>query len=289
VLACVALGIYFGRSNSRLLSLQTRVQGTGFWESITFLLNCFAFILIGLQLPHVVQNLGAIPWTSLLGYALGVSLATILARIAWIFPATYIPRWLSLGLRAKDPSPPWQPVAFLSWAGMRGIVSLAAALALPQEFPQRDLVIFLAFAVILATLVGQGLSLPWLVRKLGLEDDGSTLREEHKARLVAAKAGLERLEQLAREDWVFADHVEDMRQRYQKYQTRYASRYRGEVDEEIEAKVAAFERLRRELIEAELEALIRLRDQGVINDGVLWDMQWDLDLERLRLGMGTRR
>lgn len=288
VLACVALGIYTGRHNSRVMSPETRVQGTGFWESVTFLLNGLAFILIGLQLPQVVGNLEVVPWPTLLGYAVGVSLATILARIVWIFPATYLPRWLSPSLRERDPYPPWQYPAFLSWAGMRGIISLAAALALPGEFPQRDLIIFLTFAVILATLVGQGLSLPWLIRTLGLKDDGGSLREENKARLAAAKAGLERLEELAQEDWVFPDHVEDLRRRYQKYQTRYASRYRGEANEAIESKVTAFERLRRELLEAELAALVRLRDQGVINDGVLWDVQRDLDLERLRLGIGER-
>jgi CPA1 family monovalent cation:H+ antiporter len=284
VLAAVFAGIYMGRFGPRVMSPQTRVEGEAVWQIVIFLLNGLVFVLIGLQLPSILARLTDAPLATLIGYALLVSLVAIVSRFVWVFPAVYLPRWLSAALRARDPSPPWQAVVILSWAGMRGIVSLAAALALPEEFPGRDLIVFLTFGVILATLVGQGLSLPALIRRLGIADDGGGAREEIKARWVAAKAGLERLEELTTEDWILDGQADHVREHYTARAERFEARYRQNDNGVSEAHAAALTRLEHSLIDAELEALIGLRDRGVINDEALRRVQRELDLERLRIG-----
>jgi CPA1 family monovalent cation:H+ antiporter len=284
VLAAVVLGIYVGRRSGRSMSPQTRVQGTATWNVVVLLLNGLVFVLIGLQLPGVLGELEGADLWQLLGYGAAISAVVIVGRIIWFFPGAYLPRVLSARIRNNEPPIPWQNVVIGSWAGMRGIVSLAAALALPLDFPARNLLIFLTFCVILVTLVGQGLTLAPLIRWLGVQDDGGGHREEAKARLVAARAGLARLEKLADEDWVHDAHVADMREHYEQRNQRFTARYTGNGNETNEALAAAEERLLREVIAAEQEALLDLRDKGVINDEVLRTVQRELDLERLRIG-----
>src|SRR5439155_439533 len=164
---------------------------------VAFVLTALLFVLIGLQLPVILDQLSGEPAGTLLAYGAIVSATVIVVRIAWVFPATYIPRALSRRIRERDPYPPWQYPAFISWTGMRGAVSLAAALALPLTtdsggpFPGRDLILFLAFCVLFATPVGQGLSMPIVIRVLGLESDRLSEKEETKARIRAAEAALE--------------------------------------------------------------------------------------------------
>ena len=150
--------------------------------------------MIGLQLPGILRNLSHEPLSRLTGYALLISATVVLVRIAWVFPATYLPRWLSRKMRERDPVPPWQHSVIIAWAGMRGVVSLAAAFALPivlanrQPFPGRSYILFLTFCVILTTLVFQGLTLPILIRKLGVKDDGLIDSEEREARLQGERS-----------------------------------------------------------------------------------------------------
>lgn len=283
VLATVALGLYYGVHSSRTFSPKTRVRGLAVWEVVVFVLNSAVFILIGLQLPLVIADLSGEPLGQLLWAAVGVCLAVIISRFAWLFPTTYIPRWLSPKLRQRDPSPPWQEVAVLGWAGMRGIVSLAAALALPASLPERDLILFLTFSVILATLVGQGLTLPWVVKRVGVVDDGSFEREVSKARQVAAQAGLDRLAALDGEDWVYSEHIDDLRSHYSQRVKRFVPDPGAGEQAASEKSVAALNRLQRELLEAEQESLIHLRDEGTINDEALRHVQHELDLAQLRL------
>jgi monovalent cation/hydrogen antiporter len=178
---------------------------------------------------------------------------------------------------------------FLSWTGMRGAVSLAAALALPLEtdagdaFPGRDLILFLTFSVILATLVGQGLTLPFVIRGLGLEDDGIEDREDAKARVHAAEAALARLEELVGEDWVREDTVERVRGAYTFRTNRFRARLDGDDDGSIESRSQDYQRLRRELLAAERHALVELRRTGVISNDVWLRVGRDLDLEDQRL------
>jgi CPA1 family monovalent cation:H+ antiporter len=179
--------------SSRFFSSNTRLQANAVWNVLVFLLNGLLFLLIGLQLRSIVADIAGHSLFTLLWQALLISLAVIVVRIAWVFPAASLPRLLSARLRARDPYPGWRQIATVAWVGMRGGLSLAAALALPltlmdgAPFPQRDQVIFFTFGVILVTLVGQGLSLGPIIGLLGLQRDGALEREHALAHLVAAR------------------------------------------------------------------------------------------------------
>jgi CPA1 family monovalent cation:H+ antiporter len=289
VLATVVAGLVVGRHVADILSPETRVQAFSFWEMLVFLLNGLAFILIGLQLRTIVGELNEYsPW-QLLGYAAAVSTAVVVARIVWVFPATYLPRLLSRSLRERDPIPPWQPVALVAWSGMRGVDSLAAALALPlttaagEPFPQRHLILFLSFAVILATLVIQGLTLPSLIRRLGVVDTGGEESEENQARFAASQAALERLEELAPEAGVPDFVVENLRTYYNHQADRYLARFDPHDDGGHEGCVTALHGLKREILRAQREVVIKLRNREAISDNVLRRVLRDLDLEEMRL------
>jgi CPA1 family monovalent cation:H+ antiporter len=238
---------------------------------------------VGLQLPVVVDALGGIPNRSLVGYAAVVCAAVIAVRFAWVFVVINAPKW---ALRRMSS---WRGAVFISWSGMRGAVSLAAALALPLEtdagapFPGRDLIVFLTFVVILVTLVGQGLTLPLVIRALRLEEDGVDGREEAKARIRAAEAALARLEELVDEDWVREDTAERLRGAYRFRNDRFRARFDDGDDGAIEARSQDFQRLRRELLDAERDAVLDLRRTGVISDDVWYRVARDLDLEDQRL------
>ena len=289
VLAVVTAGVYVGWYTPELTTLQTRLQGDAFWEILTFLLNGLLFILVGLSLPAVLDGLGGHLTGTLLLEAGAILATVIVARFVWVFPATYLPRWASERIRRADPYPPWQAPALISWAGMRGAVSLAAALALPLStdagvpFPHRDLIIFLTFAVILGTLVIQGLSMPLVIRLLGLEDDGIAEREQAKARIHAADAALARIEELADEEWVRDDTAERLRGLYRFRRDRFTQRYTGDGDGAIEERSAAYQQLLHQLVDAERDAVAELRRAGVIGDDAMRAVHRELDLEEARL------
>jgi CPA1 family monovalent cation:H+ antiporter len=207
----------------------------------------------------------------------------IVIRLVWVPIFTYLPRFLFRRVRERDPYPPWQFPVVISWAGIRGAVSLAAALALPTNLPGRDLLVFLTFTVILVTLVGQGLTLPYLIKALHIPADDSADREDAKARIRAAQAALQRLEELADEGWVREDTLERMRGSYRFRENRFRARYEGNDDEGTEARSIQFQRLRRELLEAERQAVLQLRNEGTITEAVAQRVQRDIDLEDSRL------
>ena len=283
VLAAVSAGIYLGWHTPELTTPQVRLQGLAVWEIVQYMLNALLFVLIGLQLPVVVEALGDIPNGRLVGYALLVSLSVIAIRFAWVFAVLHAPKWLAGRMSS------WRGAVFLSWAGMRGAVSLAAALALPlttdagSPVPGRDLILFLTFAVILVTLVGQGLTLPLVIRALHLPDDGSEDREDAKARILAAEAAVARLAELQAEDWVRDDTAERMRGLYRFRNDRFRARLDDDDDGAIESQSQDYQRLRRELLNAEREALIELRRRGAISNDVWLRVGRDLDLEDQRL------
>jgi monovalent cation/hydrogen antiporter len=289
VLAAVTVSVYVGWYTPELTTPQTRLQGDAVWNILTFLLNALLFGLVGLQLRAILDSLsGRSTWT-LIGDAAIVSAAVVGTRLFWIYPATYVPRFLFRGVRERDPYPPWQYPTLIGWAGLRGAVTLAAALALPlttrsgAPFPDRDLLIYLAFCVILATLVLQGLSLPLVIRLLHLEEDGTAAKEETKARIYAARMAVERLEELAGEDWVREDTAERLRGLYRFRENRFSARYDDEDDGAIEQQSQNYQRLRHELLDAERRAVVDLRRQGKINDDIMNLVQRDLDLEDARL------
>ena len=283
VLAAVTAGIYLGWYTPELTTPQVRLQAVAVWEIVQYLLNALLFVLVGLQLPVVVDALGGIRTSSLVGYATVVCAAVVVVRFAWVFVVISAPKWV---LRRMSS---WRGAVFISWSGMRGAVSLAAALALPLEtdagdpFPGRDLIVFLTFAVILVTLVGQGLTLPLVIRALRLEEDGIEGREEAKARIRAAEAALARLEELVEEDWVRDDTAERLRGAYRFRTDRFRARFDDGDDGAIEARSQDFQRLRRELLDAERDAVLDLRRTGVISDDVWYRVARDLDLEDQRL------
>jgi Na+/H+ antiporter len=288
VLAVLSAGLYLSHQSSRFFSSNTRLQANAVWNVLVFLLNGLVFLLIGLQLRSIVATIVGSSLLTLIWQALLISLAVIAVRIAWVFPATYLPRLVSPRLRARDPYPGWRQVAVVAWVGMRGGLSLAAALALPFTltsgllFPQRDLVIFFTFGVILATLVGQGLSLLPIIRLLGLEGDSSLEREHAKAHLVASRAALSWLDELATEAWVPQEAFADLRSRYAHKLEALTEAMDGAGDERFDGHEPAQQRLRQEVLTAERAAVIGLRDQGRIDDETLRLVERELDLEEQR-------
>jgi len=285
VLAVVAAGLYIGRRVPEILSSETRLRGGPVWEMVEFILNGFVFILIGLQLPEVLQGLSdhAIPMRELVWYALLISLTVVVIRILWVFPATYLPRLIFKKLCRHDPYPAWRHVTLISWTGMRGVVSLAAALALTNDFPNRNLILFLTFVVILATLVVQGLSLPFLIRWLGVEDDGSLEKEEREARLQANQAALARLNEIAGRDAMKTNALQRLRVEYEDHISQLAAAEPQHLGRPFRLFSSEYERLARTALQQERKTIIHLRDQGVISDEALRRIQRDVDLAEARL------
>jgi Na+/H+ antiporter len=272
ILAAVTIGAYLGWRAPELSTPAMRMQARPVFETLVFVVNALLFTLIGLQLSPILDALDNQSAWSLIVDAALVAAAVILVRLGWVFVV----------------GPRDYPAA-IGWMGMRGAVTLAAALAIPMEtdagaaFPGRELIIFLAFAVILATLLGQGLTLPALIKRLQLEDDGLEQKEDTKARIYAAEAALERLEELLDEEWVRPETADRLRGLYTFRRDRFQARYDGEDDGPIERQSQDFQRLRRELLEAERAAVVGLRRDGRISDDVMRRVERDLDLEDSRL------
>jgi CPA1 family monovalent cation:H+ antiporter len=290
VIAAVTAGVYLGWHTPELTTPEVRLLGQSTWEIVTFVLNALLFILIGLELPAILDELGAFSTLDLLWWSVAVTAAVVAARWAWVYPAAWLPRRMSRSVRERDPMPSRAQLALISWSGMRGGVSLAAALAVPltlddgSPFPGRSLILFLTFAVILATLVVQGLSLPTVIRRLGLEDDGEEeAREEARTRIHASERALARLAELEAEDWVRDDTAQRVRGSYGFRRDRFSARFDDRDDGAIEAQSQAYQRLRRELLDAEREAVLELRRSGEISEEVVRRVTRDLDLEYARL------
>lgn len=288
VLATVVAGLILGWHAPRILGSDTRVLGSGAWQIVIFAVNGLAFLLIGLQLPRVLDAVSDRPMPELLTLAGAISLTVIAVRLAWVFPATYLPRWLVPGLARRDPAPPVGVVVVIGWAGMRGAVSLAAALALPlvtitvTPLPERDLVIFLAFAVIVVTLVGQGLTLPWLIRRLRIGGDERSELEEVHARQAANAAALERLNGLEGEWPTHLELIDAMRARYEHLDEHLVHDHEAEVGLEPDQEAIEHRAIRQAVLDAQRLAVIDLRDRGIVHDEVMRRVERDLDLEELQ-------
>jgi monovalent cation/hydrogen antiporter len=288
VIAAVTVGIYMGWHTPELTTPVMRLQGVAIWEVLTFLLNALLFLLVGLQLPGVIDEIEGHSAGELVGWGLLVSAIVIGVRMLWQFTVVFIIRALDRRPVQRTRRSTWRQRTVIGWAGMRGSVSLAAALALPFEtdsgapFPERDLIIFLAFAVIIATLVGQGLTLGPLIRVLGIQDDGAEEREELTTRIRLAEAAIARTHELDGEEWVRAETLERVRGLYDYRRRRFGAREDGD-GEEYEERTGAYIRLMYELFDAQREALIGLRNSGEISDEVRRRVERELDLEESRL------
>jgi CPA1 family monovalent cation:H+ antiporter len=294
VLATVACGLYVSWRGPLLISAATRLQGIFFWDLFVYLVEGLAFLVTGLQARRVFDGAYAFSAKEL---AIATALAAtivIVARYVWVFPATYVPRWLFPRVRRKDPSPPWQHPFLLSYTGVRGVVSLAAALAIPltlangEPFPQRELIQFVAFGVIIITLIGTGITLPSLVRWLGLADAGRTEHDQEReaellARRQTAELARQKLEEIARARQLNDEQLSLIRSRYD---SRLALLPRSHRDGIEHAKLRAD--LRMELIAEERLLIHQLLRRGKISDETRRRIERDLDLEeaafRTRVG-----
>jgi Na+/H+ antiporter len=293
VLAAVTCGIYLGWRSPVLASAQTRLQGFALWEILVFLLNAVLFILIGLQLPLIVDGLDNRGTWQVVGYAAVVSASVIGMRFVWLFTMPYVIRALDRRPAQRQRRVGARQRIVGAWAGMRGAVSLAAALALPLKthagapLPDRDLVLFITFALILVSIVGQGLTLPLLIRRLGVRADAAEEEaEEARARARASSAALERLDELEADgtDWIRDDTMQRARGLHDFRRRRFKARA-GLIDDAdgIEDRSQDYQRLMVELLGAQRRALLEMRNSGEISNEVMHRVERDLDLEETRL------
>ena len=289
VLATVTAGLYMGVRAPQILPARTRLQGYFVWDILDFIVNAILFVLIGLQLRTVVDGLSGFSAGELAGYALAVAGVVVGIRTAWFFTMPYLIRVLDRrpSQRARRVPASWRFV--MAWSGMRGSVSLAVALALPLtidgggRFPQRDLIIFVTFAVIFFTLVVQGLSLPALIRRLGITDDGADAEEEVRGRLVATKAALERIDSLKEEEWTRNETLDRMRGLYEYRKRRFAARAGKIEDDGYEDRSVTYQQTIQVVIAAQREALVQMRGEGDLSNEAMLRILRELDLEESRL------
>jgi CPA1 family monovalent cation:H+ antiporter len=288
VLAAVTAGIYLGRRSAKIYDAQTRLIGGAFWSVFTFLLNGFVFIAIGLQLKTIVGGLLS-PWHAVLDAAI-VSIVVIVVRIAWVFPGSYLPPMLSKRVRERDPAPTWRTVALTSWAGMRGIVSLAAAMSIPyvdnHQMPilARNEIVFIAFGVIFATLVVQGCTLGPLINWLGISETSRRELQETKVRIHALQAGLDRLHGLeptftTTDQWEVAGRLVNEYERRITHLNGHLTASTGEEPPEN----AIDHQLQSAALQAERDRITILRGAGEIPDDIYRNIEYDLDLAQIRL------
>lgn len=294
VLAVIACGLYLSKHSSHFFSANVRIQGWAVWDSLTFVLNGLVFVLLGLQLPFVLAGIREYSFRELLRDGAIFSALLILLRLIWVFPGSYISYFVRTRvLHQKLGLPLPRQIFIVGWTGMRGVIALAAALALPETlgdgspFPQRNLIIFLTFCVILVTLVLQGLSLPPLIRALGLAGTSSSKREqeEAEARRSMIEAGLAHLAQARQKSGEHLANVyDDIEQRY-RHRLANLTGHDDQgvaVDREVHEHYLA---LLRSLITAERKVAVQLRDTGRINDEVLRKVEHELDLTETRLSL----
>jgi monovalent cation/hydrogen antiporter len=292
VIAVIACGMYMSRQSPEYMSPQVRLQMTAVWDALTFVLNGIVFVVIGLQLPYVMGQIGGLSRLVLLEYGVGFSAVIIALRMAWVYGETYIAyvvrRWVQK-VEVEEPEP--RGLFVIGWGGMRGVLSLAAAVSLPYAlpgggmFPQRSMIIYLAFCLIVATLVLQGLTLPWLIRSLGLSASGGINDEEQEARRVMLREALVHLDRKRSKNRdqsaMFGELIASYQRRLDAMPAEREEPAQGLVDQarRSDAILAA--------LEVEREALIRLRNEGRIDDEVLRTLQRELDFAESRVHTGS--
>jgi Na+/H+ antiporter len=286
VLATVTAGIWFGWHGHELFDADTRLSATSFWQVLVFGLNVTLFVLLGLQFEGIYSSVRSNGGPgALLAQVAVISGVVIAVRLAWVAGAPLLARVVSLAGRG-DAGENWRERVVVGWSGMRGAISLAAALALSESIPQRDVIIFITVGVIAVTLIGQGLTLAPLMRLLGVEREREWSPDEAVARLEAAQAALDRLDELEREDAITPERLRRMRELYRSRFRRCIAIIGGDADEAravAREPVERYSELRRDLIGVERDALLGLRNEGRLKPDVWREIQRDLDLEEARL------
>jgi NhaP-type Na+/H+ or K+/H+ antiporter len=290
VLAVVASGLYLSRKSAQFFSPNVRLQLYSVWQSLTFVLNGVVFVLIGLQLPYVRAAIRNYNLRELLIYGAMFSALVILLRLFWMFPGAYVATLIRRRVLGQtEPMPPARQIFIAGWTGMRGVIALAAALALPNTladgspFPQRNLIVFLTFCVILVTLVLQGLTLPVLIRRLGLAGAEGQHCGEKEARRLVLESALAYLEATREDDRPeFTGLYDDLAQHYQERLTSVieANEEQDGVGEELYGRRLD---LSLKLNQVERQTAVRLRNEGRINDEVYRELERELDLTEVRL------
>ncbi|HEX7134002.1 MAG TPA: Na+/H+ antiporter [Iamia sp.] len=290
VLAVVTAGLYIGWRSPDLITPSTRLQAFAVWEVLAFLLNATLFVLIGLQLPVVVDGLEGRTALELAADSALVVVAVVGIRFLWVFTAPYLVRALDRRPQQRELRVGAAPRTIVAWSGLRGAVSLATALAVPletdagQPFPGRDLIVFVTFAVVLVTVVGQGLTLPMLIRRLGVVDDGREEQEEEMmARLHSSKAALIELDAITAEGWAAEEEIGAVRGRYLQRKHRFAARAGKIEDDGYEDASQVRQRIVRRVIAEERSAIVSLRNAGDISNEVMHRLERELDLYETHL------
>jgi monovalent cation/hydrogen antiporter len=291
VLATVTAGLYISWNGFRLISAATRLQGIFFWDFLIYLIEGMVFLMTGLQARSLIARFGSDSTVELAISAAIVSAVVIVARFVWMYPATYLPRWLFPPIKRKDPAPPWQWPFVIAFTGVRGIVSLAAALAIPfatangEAFPHRDLILFMTFSVILVTLVGQGLALPFVIRALGLAHAGRRERrgariDERTAKRQAIEAALARLDEFATERGLTESVVAPIRAQHRVRLRHSADRESNDGHNKLAELHAEIELL---VIGAERQRTNELFCAGRLTDEARRRIERELDLREAHL------
>lgn len=285
VLSVVTCGLFLSYYASEIFDHRTRLQAKAVWDVLIFLVNGIIFILIGLQLPMILDNIQNHSLSEILLYGTIISVATIIVRLVWIYPGAYMPRWFSKKVRQTEVRPSLGGVTIVGWAGMRGVVSLAAALALPLTigegvaFPNRDLIIFLTFSVIFATLVLQGLTLPVLISWFKIKGDDIHIKEDETARLTIASSMIEHIEM---NYGLLSDEI--LNQIKTKYEIRIHRINKDSIDRKLnDEQLLEFMRVQNDLIKKEREEIKKLRKDKKISEEVLRKIEYELDLDESRL------
>lgn len=291
VLAVVSGGLFLSFRSKDYMDYHTRIQTREVWETVGFLLNGFVFILIGLELPIIIEGIEGVSKSWAIQIALIITLVIIVIRIAFIYLATFVPR-LSSRVRKKEPKPGWKMPLILGWAGMRGVVSLASALAIPiyissgQHFPHRNLILFITFVVILITLVVQGLSLPWLIRLVKLEGNSSEIPESVQIEAIRYRLVKEELELLKSK---YAQELEDSNtvKAINLSLKRSLEARATNLDSESKIKIAnereLYKKVMQDLIDVRRNMIYTIRGEKSYDESILRNLEHNLDLEESRL------
>ena len=296
VIAVVVAGLYLGQ-RSTSAGYATRLQDTAVWKAVDVVLESFVFLLIGLQLPGVVRALHDRSAIEVVGASAAVLATVILVRVVWVYPAAYLPRMMSARIREREPAPSLRAVFVLAWSGMRGVVSLAAAFAIPltvnsgAPFPGRDMILFITFVVVVGTLLLHGLTLPWLITRLGVDNSEERRRDAvtlAAAQDKAARAATEVLDQLVADTdgdpAAVRQRAAEILRAWSEHRANAAWERLGRSDAELgESPSAAFRALRLQMLETERGVFIAERDTGRIDDDVLRQVLRELDLEEATL------
>ncbi len=291
VLSVVCGGLFLSYRSQEIFSYETRISAAGLWSTLTFLLNGFVFILIGLQLPGILSELGNYSIWEAIGYGLIISLLTIIIRIIWVFPGAYLPRFLFKSIREKEPRPTERVVFLVAWSGMRGVVSLASALAIPlvlkdgSNFPHRNLILFITFVVILVTLVLQGLSLKPLIKLLKVEaNEENEKTHDLELRIQLAETVLTYMEINYSEHTISHDAYKRVKERYERMIEMTKRKLDStEAQEEDDNFRKEYRQMLIELVQVRRLALKRYRYAKQFNEELIREREWELDLEEARL------